>query len=104
MESVAGLALLTTFAASLHAAMSSAADRIAAALALLLAASGLSIAGVSSAFWALVVGLVVHVVVRPREAAAATLDAQDARAPDDEVGEAPDDDILGEPVEDQPAR
>ncbi len=111
VESVAGLALLTTFAASLHAAMSSAADRVAAALALLLAASGLSIAGVGSAFWALVVGLVVHAVLRPREAAAATLAAQDAHARDDGAvtggdvdGEAPDDDILGEPVEDQPAR
>ncbi len=65
LPAVAGLALLTTFAASLQAALVEAADRVPAVVAFATAASGIAIAGVSAAFWALVAGLVVRLVLRP---------------------------------------
>lgn len=105
VESVAGLALLTTFAASLHAAMSSAANRIPAALALVLAATGLTIAGVGSAFWALVVGLVVHAVLRPRAAARTASVPRQATDPQDAPAQPQDalHDRVGGPHDDQHA-
>ncbi len=65
LPAVAGLALLTTFAASLQAALAAAPDRVPAVVAFATAASGVAIAGVSAAFWALVAGLVVRFVLRP---------------------------------------
>ncbi len=64
IPAVAGLALLATLAASLHAALSQPEERIPAVIAFATAASGIAIAGVSAAFWALVAGLVVRAVLR----------------------------------------
>ena len=64
IAAVAGLALLTTLAASLEAALSEADERVPAVIAFATAASGIAIAGVSAAFWALVAGLVVRLVLR----------------------------------------
>lgn len=64
VAAVAGLALLGTLASSLHAALDDASDRIPAVAAFVVAASGIAIAGVSAAFWALVVGIVLRVVLR----------------------------------------
>ena len=61
---MAGLALLGTFATSMHAALADASERIPAVATFAVAASGLAIAGVSSAFWALVAGIVVRFVLR----------------------------------------
>lgn len=74
IESVAGLALFGTFASALSSALSSApsttaADpvaRIPAAATFLCAASGLAIAGIGGAFWGLVAGVALHLVLRPR--------------------------------------
>ncbi len=64
VETVAGLALLGTLAASLFGALEHASDREATVLTFLVAASGLTFAGIGSAFWALVVGLVVRAILR----------------------------------------
>lgn len=66
-ETVAGLALLTTLGAALSAALRDEAHRVAATATFLTAASPLVLLGVGSAFWALVVGLVVWalLVARP---------------------------------------
>lgn len=64
VAAVAGLALLGTLASSLHAALEDAADRIPAVAAFAVAASGIAIAGVSAAFWALVVGILLRLVLR----------------------------------------
>ncbi|WNM24517.1 benzoate/H(+) symporter BenE family transporter [Demequina capsici] len=69
LESVAGLALLGTFATSASGAMTEARDRVPAAITLLLAASGVAIVGIGSAFWALLVGLAVRRILQPRAAA-----------------------------------
>jgi benzoate membrane transport protein len=60
VETVAGLALLSTFAASIVAALQDARGRTSAAVTFLVAASGLQLLGVGAAFWALVVGLLVR--------------------------------------------
>ena len=65
LPAVAGLALLATFAASLQAALVEPGERIPAAVAFATAASGIAIAGVSAAFWALAAGLVVRALLRP---------------------------------------
>ena len=57
LETVAGLALLPTLAASLQAATAQPDVRIPAAATFLTAASGMTILGIGSAFWALAVGL-----------------------------------------------
>jgi benzoate membrane transport protein len=66
LEAVAGLALLGTLASSISAALADPEDRIAPAVTFLMAASGLSFAGVGSAFWALAIGLAVRAVLSPR--------------------------------------
>lgn len=73
VESVAGLALLGTFAAAVTGAMAVPAGaesdpvaRVPAAMAFLFAAAGFTIGGIGSAFWGLVVGIVLHLVLRPR--------------------------------------
>lgn len=63
IAAVAGLALLGTFAASMHAALAVASDRMPAVVTYAVAASGLAIAGVSAAFWALVAGVMVRLVL-----------------------------------------
>jgi benzoate membrane transport protein len=63
VESVAGLALLSTLAAALGGALKESSDRIPSIMTMLLAASGVTVAGVGSAFWALVVGLVARAVL-----------------------------------------
>lgn len=62
IEAAAGLALVGAFAGSMKAALDVEADRIPALVTFLVAASGLSWGGVGSAFWALVVGIAVHVL------------------------------------------
>ena len=66
IEAAAGLALVGAFGGSTKAAIDREEDRIPALLTFLVAASGLSWHGVGSAFWALVIGLAVHVLARWR--------------------------------------
>lgn len=61
--SVAGLALLGTLSASLAGALSVAEGREAAAITFVVAASGLTLGGIGSAFWALAAGLLVRAAV-----------------------------------------
>ena len=70
IATVAGLALLGTLADALEGAVSQRSGREAAVITFLVAASGISAAGIGSAFWALVAGIVVHcvLVTRPRGA------------------------------------
>ncbi|VXB16639.1 Benzoate transport protein [Arthrobacter sp. 9AX] len=70
LEAVAGLALLGTLASSISAALADPEDRIAPAVTFLMAASGLSFAGIGSAFWALAAGLVIRAVLLPRRSQA----------------------------------
>lgn len=73
IAAVAGLALLATFASSLKAALSEPDGQVPAVIAFTTAASGMAIAGVSAAFWALIAGLVVRFILRlgPRSTPAA---------------------------------
>ena len=64
ITAVAGVALLGTFAASATGALADPLHREAGAVTFLVAASGLSFAGVSPAFWALVIGGLVLIVTR----------------------------------------
>ena len=69
VESVAGLALLAAFAAAMRGALDDAEHRTSSAVAVLVAASGITIGGVGGAFWALVLGLAVRwAIERPRPA------------------------------------
>ncbi|MBD2760681.1 benzoate/H(+) symporter BenE family transporter [Yimella sp. cx-573] len=63
VESIAGLALIATFAASAHSALADDRVREAGAITLVVAASGITIASIGSAFWGLVAGLVLHLVL-----------------------------------------
>ncbi len=63
VETVAGLALLATFASAVVAALDDPAGRTSAAVTFLVAASGLQLLGVGAAFWALVVGLAVRATI-----------------------------------------
>lgn len=56
IHTLAGLALLGTIAGSLHQALSQQADRDAAMVTFLVTASGITLAGIGSAFWGLVAG------------------------------------------------
>lgn len=69
LESVAGLALLATFANALLGAFTHTEFRIASGLTFVTAAAGVTFWGISGAFWAIVVGLVSHGVLRRRESA-----------------------------------
>jgi len=66
LATVAGLALIGTFANAASSTMSDAGHREAAAVTFLVAASGVTVLGVGSAFWALALGLVLHAVLTPR--------------------------------------
>lgn len=63
VPAVAGLALLGTLAAALQSALADPGERVPAVVAFATAASGIAVAGVSAAFWALVAGLVVRRVL-----------------------------------------
>lgn len=63
IAAVAGLALIGTLASAIAQAVEEAGERIAAAATFLVAGSGIVVAGVSAAFWALVVGVVVRTVL-----------------------------------------
>lgn len=67
VEAVAGLALLDSFLGGLVSALADPAHRLTAGLTFVVVASGLTFAGVGSAFWGLVAGLAVHWWTRPRE-------------------------------------
>jgi benzoate membrane transport protein len=62
---LAGIALLATIGASLAQAMASESDREPALVAFLVTGSGLTVAGVSSAFWGLVAGSLTLAALRP---------------------------------------
>jgi benzoate membrane transport protein len=64
VPAVAGLALLGVLAAALQAALAEPEERVPGVVVFATAASGIAIAGVSAAFWALVAGLVVRAVLR----------------------------------------
>lgn len=64
IETVAGLALLSTLVAALRATVDRVDTREAAIVTFLVAASGISVAGIGSAFWAIAVGLVIHLALR----------------------------------------
>ena len=66
LATVAGVALLGTFAAAASAALADGAHRDAAAVAFVVAASGYVLGGVGAAFWSLVAGGIVLVVTRAR--------------------------------------
>jgi benzoate membrane transport protein len=64
VQSAAGLALLGTLATSLGDALAEESERLPAAACLVVAASGLTVLGIGAAFWALVAGLVLRLVLR----------------------------------------
>jgi benzoate membrane transport protein len=66
IAAVAGLALLASFASAVHQAIIEPELRIPAAVTFIVAASGISPFGIAAAFWALLVGLVLHVALRRR--------------------------------------
>lgn len=66
VETVAGLALLGTLASALAASTQHPSDRVPAAITFVVAASGVAVVGIGSAFWALVAGLVVRAVTADR--------------------------------------
>lgn len=66
IQAVAGVALVGAFAAACAGAMADESARVPAAVTFIVAASGTTVAGVGSAFWALVVGIVVSVVLGAR--------------------------------------
>ncbi|MGK3957458.1 benzoate/H(+) symporter BenE family transporter [Arthrobacter sp. R4] len=66
LEAVAGLALIGTLAASVSSALAVPEERIAASVTFLVAASGLSFAGIGAAFWALAAGLLVRSLLKNR--------------------------------------
>lgn len=65
MAAIAGLALIGTFASATSAALSDPAHRDVAAITFLVAASGISVAGVGAAFWGLLAGGTYLLVMRP---------------------------------------
>ncbi|MHA7167684.1 benzoate/H(+) symporter BenE family transporter [Arthrobacter bambusae] len=67
LEAVAGLALLGTMASAIASALAIAEERIGASVTFLIAASGLSFAGIGAAFWALAAGILVRWVLKDRE-------------------------------------
>ncbi|MHC6220453.1 benzoate/H(+) symporter BenE family transporter [Arthrobacter sp. MMS24-S77] len=67
LEAVAGLALLGTMASAIASALAIAEERLGASVTFLIAASGLSFAGIGAAFWALAAGILVRWVVRDRK-------------------------------------
>jgi benzoate membrane transport protein len=69
---VAGLALLGTFASAMTEALAAAEDRLAAVVTFVVTASGLAFLGIGSAFWGLVAGLAVYALARWKPGAGKT--------------------------------
>lgn len=67
MEAIAGLALLGSFSAAIAAALADTRQREASAITFLFAGSGLAFFGVGGAFWGLLVGAMMYVVVNIQE-------------------------------------
>lgn len=68
VQAVAGVALLSAFAGACAGAMADESARLPAAVTLIVAASGTTVAGVGAAFWALVIGVITHRLLRPAPA------------------------------------
>ncbi len=68
IQTLAGLALLGTIGGSLSQALNNASERDAAIVTFLFTASGVTLAGIGSAFWGLVAGGICYGVLRPRRA------------------------------------
>jgi benzoate membrane transport protein len=68
IAAAAGLALIGTLGSSLGAAFTAPADRVPAAVTFLVTVSGISVGGVSAAFWGLVAGIACRLVL-PRASA-----------------------------------
>ncbi len=66
---IAGIALIGTLGSSLATALQDAHERDAALVTFLVTASGLSLLGVGAAFWGLVAGVIIRLVLRPPRAA-----------------------------------
>jgi benzoate membrane transport protein len=66
IQAVAGLALLGTLASSLHTALSREEDRLAAIIAFVTSASGVSAFGIGAAFWGLLAGGAMMILARRR--------------------------------------
>ena len=66
IPAVAGLALFAAFGSAVQQAVAEPAERMPAIVTFLIAASGLSLGGISAAFWALVAGLIVRAVLTVR--------------------------------------
>lgn len=66
VQAAAGLALVPVLGSALAAATSDPASREAAVITFVVAASGTALAGVGAAFWSLVAGVAVHLLVRAR--------------------------------------
>lgn len=66
IAAVAGLALISTFVSSLRAALAEPAEQIPAGVTVLIAASGVAVAGISAAFWALLAGLLLRALLHQR--------------------------------------
>ncbi len=64
ISTLAGLALLGTLGNSLHGALADESEREAALITFLVAASGVTLLGIGSAFWAVVLGLIARVVLK----------------------------------------
>ena len=64
IPAVAGLALFAAFGSAVQQAIDDPGERMPAVVTFLVAASGISLLGVSAAFWALIAGLVVRLVLR----------------------------------------
>lgn len=71
IAALAGLALLSAIGAALHGAMSVPADREAALITFLVTASGMSLLGLSAAFWGLIFGIAAHLLLTLRKPAKA---------------------------------
>jgi benzoate membrane transport protein len=66
IAALAGLALISTLANSLASALADEREREAAIITFLVAASGVTLLGIGSAFWAVVFGVIARAVLRPR--------------------------------------
>ncbi|WP_370618833.1 benzoate/H(+) symporter BenE family transporter [Mumia sp. Pv 4-285] len=78
VEAVAGLALVGTLGGALHGAVTAEGPREPAVVTFVVAASGVAVAGIGAAFWALVAGVAVHLVVVRRTSGPAAADAPPA--------------------------
>lgn len=66
IPAVAGLALMGTFVSSLRGALAEPREQLPAGITVLIAASGIAVAGISAAFWALLAGLALRALLVPR--------------------------------------